>query len=556
MTRTGLDTAAVGSSVDMPDPDIILAQADPYGAFSRPDEVGVAVSTLHEGRALRVDVGALRGVTRVVLRWHRRIVGDTLVLGDAWERSYGDLQWQTMRPERPLPWTFLVHERSANSTWGAGVEVRGGALAFWTVDPHGFSLWLDVRSGDAPVEPGDRSIHAATVHAVFGTERPYAVQCQLASLMCSDPLLPEAPVAGANNFYYAYGKGFDAAAVVRDARIISELAGHHPVRPFGVVDDGWSADGTADGHPSSSGPWNRPRTPQFGLMSELADAVRAEGARPGIWYRPLLTKSPPAEGLRRAVDGAYSLDITHPRSLRTVAEDIARLVGWGFELVKHDFSTWDMFGRWGSAMGASVTGRSWQPANEPYAGSSWAPYDRSMTNAEAIVRFYRTIRESAGDALIIGCNVIGHLAAGLTHVQRIGDDTSGLVWERTRRVGVNTLAFRLAQHGRLFVADADCVPSTHHTGWEKNRQFLDLVARSGTALFVSVDPSTRTSQVDEDLARALKLALDGGAPGGVEPIDWLHTTTPERWRSGGQELVYDWLDPAGADPFEWAENNR
>ena len=90
---------------------------------------------------------------------------------------------------------------------------------------------------------------------------------------------------------------------------------------------------------------------------------------------------------------------------------------------------------------------------------------------------------------MLGCNVVGHLAAGLVHAQRTGDDTSGRGWERTRRMGVNTLAFRLAYHRRFCTLDADCVANTPLTDWSKNRQFLDLIARSGTALFVSVDRS-------------------------------------------------------------------
>lgn len=64
---------------------------------------------------------------------------------------------------------------------------------------------------------------------------------------------------------------------------------------------------------------------------------------------------------------------------------------------------------------------------------------------------------------MIGCNTVGHLAAGLVQVQRTGDDTSGRQRERTRRMGVKTLAFLLAQHNRLFVLDADCVPCTPQT---------------------------------------------------------------------------------------------
>ena len=37
---------------------------------------------------------------------------------------------------------------------------------------------------------------------------------------------------------------------------------------------------------------------------------------------------------------------------------------------------------------------------------------------------------------------------------RTGDDTSGRIWERTRRMGVNTLAFRLPQHNAFYHIDA------------------------------------------------------------------------------------------------------
>ena len=43
------------------------------------------------------------------------------------------------------------------------------------------------------------------------------------------------------------------------------------------------------------------------------------------------------------------------------------------------------------------------------------------------------------------------------HLNRTGDDTSGRIWERTRRMGVNTLAFRLPQHNTFYHIDADCV---------------------------------------------------------------------------------------------------
>lgn len=155
-------------------------------------------------------------------------------------------------------------------------------------------------------------------------------------------------------------------------------------------------------------------------------------------------------------DGGYPLDPTLKVALETVADDVRRFRSWGYELIKHDFSTYDLFGRFAA------------DSLPELADADWALTDRSLTNAEILVRLYRTVAEAAGPTVVIGCHTVGHLAAGLVQVQRTGDDTSGRRLERTRRMGVNTLAFRLAQYNRIFALDADCVPCTPQTDWAMN----------------------------------------------------------------------------------------
>jgi alpha-galactosidase len=229
------------------------------------------------------------------------------------------------------------------------------------------------------------------------------------------------------------------------------------------------------------------------------------------------------------------MDPSLDETLDIVAADLARFRDWGYDLVKHDFSSYDVLGRFLSDGTAELTSAPWRFADE------------SRTTAEILVAFYTRIKETSAGVTIIGCNVVGHLAAGLVEAQRTGDDTSGRHWERTRRMGVNTLAFRLAQHNSFFTVDPDCVPSTHQTPWETNRQFLDLIAHSGAALFVSVDPTTRTPEIDADLTQAIRTALDGGAKGGVDPLDWQTTSAPRRWRVGAQVREYSWSMPWGTD---------
>ena len=525
------------TELSVPTPTYIRVQAASDEPFVAVGRSGIDVNLTQAGFGLRVDIAAASTVARVVLRWRQPTPAAARVLGDAWERSYGELEWRAVRPEQVLPWTALVHDPNTGLANGFGVEVRGGAFAFWQIDSLGVTLTLDVRSGGAAVHPGDRAIHAATIRWTAGDAGPFAAQKELMRSLCSDPISASGPVVGANNWYYAYGRDFGLDAVVRDARMVADLAGNHPVRPFGVIDDGWSPDGTADGLAASPGPWTHGRPLEFPDMPAAAAAIREQGVRPGIWYRPLLTRDASVQGIRAPRDGALALDPTSPAVLDLVASDVSRLSGWGYELIKHDFSTYDLLGQWGPDMGASP-------------GVGPALYNPSRTTAEALVGFYQTVRGAAGDSLVLGCNVVGHLAAGLADVVRIGDDTSGIDWNRTRRVGINTLAFRLAQHGAFYTADADCVASTPMTDWSLNRQFLDVIARSGTALFVSVDPATRTPDVEDDLASALRLALDGGTPGGIEPLDWLNSATPSQWRAGEETVDYDWLADEGADAFE------
>ena len=74
-------------------------------------------------------------VRRVILHWADRLPEDGVVLGGAWERGYGDLEWRHYVPERILPWYFFV--QSGAQTQAFGVRVRPGAMCFWTAEAAG-----------------------------------------------------------------------------------------------------------------------------------------------------------------------------------------------------------------------------------------------------------------------------------------------------------------------------------------------------------------------------------------------------------------------------------
>lgn len=481
-----------------------------------------------------------RPVSRLHLRWQTEFPQRVRFLGDCWERSYGELEWRGLSPERVMPWYMLIYD--GQSTLGLGVETRSRSLCFWQTDAEGVSLWLDVRCGSQGVELGTRTLEAATVAFRRGKEdeSPFQVAQAFCRQLCESPRLPDHPVYGGNNWYYAYGKS-SATSILDDAKLISDLSPNLDNRPYMVIDDGWQICR----EPSNGGPWHMGNA-KFPDMAALAEQMKGVGVKPGLWFRPLLTSEYVPQEWKLGIKHQSHLGIEDPLDpsqeevLEYIRNDMRRFVNWGYQIVKHDFSTWDIFGRWGT--------QTWvKPLGAEMTDDGWAFSDRSRTTAEVILELYRALRESAGDAMLIGCNTIGHLGAGFFELQRIGDDTSGLYWERTRRMGINTLAFRIPQHGTFYAVDADCVGLTSKVPWEKNSQWLELLASSGTPLFVSADPAAVGIEQRIALERAFELAARELPP--AEPLDWLYNTCPRRWFLNGEEVTFSWCGTEGAWAF-------
>jgi alpha-galactosidase len=375
---------------------------------------------------------------------------------------------------------------------------------------------------------GERTLSVCDVCFRTGErgESPFAATRAFCRQLCAKPLLPKAPCYGTNDWYYSYGDSHPDV-ILKTTELIVSLSPGGANRPWSVIDDGWSPDD------SEKGMWDR-GNPRFGDMAAFARKLEAAAAQPGIWFRPLLAAQARPKPLRLTRDAAF-LDPSLPEVLAIVADDTRRLRDWGYRLIKHDYSSYDLLGRWGFNMGPGLTDDKWQFA------------DRSRTTAEIVLQFYRTMREAAGDALLIGCNTFSHLSAGLFEINRIGDDVSGRAWDRTRRMGVNTLAFRAPQHGTFYAADPDIAPITQHHPWEKGRQWLQLLAASGMPAFVS----PQLEAMNAEVKRALKEAFARAAqPQPVpEPLDWLETVCPRRWRLGGRTVTFDWSAPEGPWPF-------
>ena len=493
-------------------------------------EGGGAEIVVTPGRdSARVELRGSGKVSRIQIRWRGDLRSLHRFLGDHWERSYGDLEWRGEVPGRTMPWYFMAFD--GKRTHGFGVRTGAGAMCFWNADGEGITLWADVRSGGVPVELGSRTLEVAQVVCREGKdgESAFAATRAFCKQMCPNPRLSDKPVYGTNDWNYAYGNN-SAELIAGVSGLIAELSPNADNRPYSVIDEGWAMGPFNNnfGH----GPWEG--NPRFGDMGAFATRLKGLGVRPGIWFRPL-TPLPDTPASWRLARTKEYLDPTLPEVHEHVRAHMKRFVGWGYEMVKHDFTSFDFFGKWGMQMGPS-------PTND-----GWRLHDSSHTNAEVLTNLYRTIREAAGDAKLIGCNTVGHLAVGYHEIQRTGDDTSGRSWNRNRRMGVNTLAFRAAQHHTFFEVDPDIVAITKAVPWTLVEQWLRLVSESGTALFVAVEPSVVEPHHRAALKKALEIASKPQVIG--EPLDWLETDCPRRWKLLGKEVEFKWMGDQGNWPF-------
>ena len=523
------------------EPDRVIAQREHTwlplsgeGGAWQVQDIAVSFEKSGGGLAVKITAGN-KPLSRVVCLWRER-PGACRVLNDHWERGYGDLEWANIRPERALPWYFMTHGEGA--THGYGVKTGPGAMCSWLLDVSSVRLVLDVRNGGEGVLLGGRMLEAATVVTREGPEGedPFDAASSFCRMMCEKPVLPAFPVYGGNNWYYAYGN-CSHDSIVGDSRLMSRLAGDASNRPFMVIDAGWHTN-SDEWYRTADLPW-ADGTPHFPDMGRTAGAMKAEGVRPGLWFRPLLTSNavPKEWLLQTGRQNGLVLDPSLPEVLEEIKRYMKRFRDWGFELCKHDFTSYDILGRYGFSCGLNLT------------EGGWHFHDRTRTTAETVLSLYRAIREGAGDMLIIGCNTFSHLAAGVFEIQRTGDDTSGRQWERTRRMGPNTLAFRMPQHGAFYAADADCVGITDQVPWALNREWLDLLAHSGTVTLVSADPKALGREQEEAIREAFRAA---STPRGVSrPLDWLLTPAPTRWREAdGTVKEYDWTDEEKLESME------
>ena len=499
-----------------------------------------------EALALYVDAPG-RELEFIKCSWKQPYPTTSKFLTDQWERSYGDLDWETPSFTAPTsvtgttpipaavakrsPWYLLISDGVLTQAYG----VKTGANSFcsWQISSDALDLVLDTNSGGSGVLLGERTLHAAdiiTTESLNG-ENAWHTDIRFCKMMCPNPRLPAKPVYGINDWYFAYGNN-SRDLILNHTRTMANLVNNPSNPPFSVIDMGWSVKPAKTEDEYCWGDDFTMGNEKFGDMSVVASEIKSLGMRPGIWTRPLLANAKdkpsaltPIRSDQKDLKERY-LDPTIPENLQRIGNTISLYEAWGYHLVKHDYSSYDFFGRWGFEM------------NETMTIPGWHFQDRSITNAEIILFLYKTIRAGSLDMYLIGCNTFSHLSAGIFELNRIGDDTSGNEWSRTLKMGVNTLGFRLPQHNTFYAADGDCVGLTTRIPWEKNKQWLRLLAESSAPLFISAQPEALGEEQKQYIREAFKAAAKVQPL--AEPIDWMTNPRPEQWKLNGERVTFYW----------------
>ena len=318
----------------------------------------------------------------MLLKWDvsaHKDLNRSFYLADHWERSYGDLEWRGLRADRVMPWYFMQHTPSG-ITHGYGVRVRPSAMCYWRINTQQLILGCDVRSGGRGVDLRGRTMTVCQLVSRKGLADENAFNAAVSfTRMLNDKVMPvDHVIYGANDWYYIYGQNTQET-VLRDTQTISELSPNAANRPYSVIDSGWQLGGGV----ASGGPWVKNK--KFPDFESLPQRMKDMGTRPGIWVRPSAAEHKDLPILQREKIGGDNttqlLDISTSEVREDMNKYLHNLVNeLGFELVKHDFSSWDIFGKPGYHFHDRLTSDDWEFA------------DNTRSTAEILIDHYSAIQ--------------------------------------------------------------------------------------------------------------------------------------------------------------------
>ncbi len=481
---------------------------------------GVARLTVHPSEA---------PVKYLKLRFRGDLSFVDKVYGDQWfPTSVTELEWRSVKSDRVLPW--FCYLRGDGRTACYGVKTGANCFAFWQVDTHGITLFLNLCCGNDGTDLKE-SLIACEIVEYFSDENESVFRSaqKFATLMCDNPVLPNLPIFGMNDWYWAYGNN-DRNGVLRQTDYLMELTEGCVNCPCMVIDDGWQTCRSVEPGTYNGGPWQG--NARYGDMELLAYEIRKRNARPGLWFRPLLTKDAGcADAVLSREKNGIVLDPSHPFTLEAVQNEMEKFCSWGYDVIKHDFSVYDCMG---VVPLAEHTYR--------MCADTRKFYDKTKTTAMILKELSRFLQTGAKNADVIACGAMSHLSAGIHPILRVGSDTSGRSYEWTKRQGVNSM-MRLPLNDRFYRVDPDCAAFTSKVDEDINLDFLEMCAYSGVATIASVTPYSLSEKGIERIKEIYKIADNGKYK--LSIVGYEKTAEPEIFISEDGKIVknFDWTRP-------------
>lgn len=122
------------------------------------------VQVLLNGQDEMIDVQVTAQTTalnRIQIGWINPLPNHANIMGDDFERAYGDLAFAKTDFERLFHWYFCASRNENSHCYG--VKTRPNALCAWTVCEQSIDLWLDIRNGSQSLALNGRTLQTCTV---------------------------------------------------------------------------------------------------------------------------------------------------------------------------------------------------------------------------------------------------------------------------------------------------------------------------------------------------------------------------------------------------------
>ena len=126
----------------------------------------------------------------VELHWSFESDENLFVLGDAWERSYGNLEFKRLSDnDRFMPWYFIATDK--NKSFCFGVKTGCNSFVCFRYDKKGITAIIDCRNGGNGVHLNGRKLCLATFVLVeYDNADIYSCLKDYCKKLCDKPLLP------------------------------------------------------------------------------------------------------------------------------------------------------------------------------------------------------------------------------------------------------------------------------------------------------------------------------------------------------------------------------